>query len=133
LFAQWVIYLDWKKKFAGLGGVKGGLHEYILHQSHGDSLWIHRGSSRAIEANFGAMEADPGSWRPTLELPQWRSWAANPAVLEAHPGSRGLPWTHEAHPGATETHPGITEAHPGAMEAHLGAIETKMEQALNDI
>jgi hypothetical protein len=31
LFAQWVIYFDWKKKFAGLGGVKGGLHEYILH------------------------------------------------------------------------------------------------------
>jgi hypothetical protein len=31
LFAQWVIYFDWKKKFAGLGGVKGGLREYILH------------------------------------------------------------------------------------------------------
>jgi hypothetical protein len=31
LFAQWVIYFDWKKKFAGLGGVKGGSHEYILH------------------------------------------------------------------------------------------------------
>jgi hypothetical protein len=30
LFAQWVIYFDWKKKFAGLGGVKGGSHEYIL-------------------------------------------------------------------------------------------------------
>jgi hypothetical protein len=31
LFAQWVIYLYWKKKFAGSGGVKGGSHEYILH------------------------------------------------------------------------------------------------------
>jgi hypothetical protein len=30
LFAQWVIYLYWKKKFAGSGGVKGGSHEYIL-------------------------------------------------------------------------------------------------------
>jgi hypothetical protein len=35
LFAQWVIYFDWKKKFAGLGGVKGGSHEYILHLDRG--------------------------------------------------------------------------------------------------
>jgi hypothetical protein len=34
LFAQWVIYFDWKKKFAGLGGVKGGSHEYILQKHH---------------------------------------------------------------------------------------------------
>ncbi len=27
-------YLNWKKKFAGLGGVKGGSHEYILQSHH---------------------------------------------------------------------------------------------------
>jgi hypothetical protein len=30
IVAQWVIYFDWKKKFAGLGDVTGGSHEYIL-------------------------------------------------------------------------------------------------------
>jgi hypothetical protein len=49
LFAQWVIYFDWKKKFAGLGGVKGGSHEYILQLCHGRSQKLHAFTEKELE------------------------------------------------------------------------------------
>jgi hypothetical protein len=45
LYAQWVIF-RLKEKFAGLGGVKGGSHEYILHTGSYLVLMGHPASSQ---------------------------------------------------------------------------------------
>jgi hypothetical protein len=46
-----------KKKFAGLGGVKGGSHEYILHRQIGDNLlqlvWVGEGSFLELQLHQG--------------------------------------------------------------------------------
>jgi hypothetical protein len=71
------------------------------------------GSSCALQAHLGAVEAHPGA-ENVCRLTLW--------PLEAHF------WALQAHPRAVEDQTGSVEFHPGTMDAHHGTVKGPVDK-----